>query len=121
MSFDFYGGILAIEYLKGLGAEKDLAEAVGEAVIRHQDVGETGSITTIGKLIQIVTLLDNTGANEHLVTPATIESVTAAHPRNNWSSCFATFVREEIAAKPWAHSTHIEEFAEKVEAYNELD
>jgi cyanamide hydratase len=40
MSFDIYGGILACETLKTLGSTHDQAEAVAEAIIRHQDVSQ---------------------------------------------------------------------------------
>ena len=59
--------------------------------------------------------IDNTGGCKDLVHPDTIKSVTEAYPRLKWTSCFASTVREEIGAKPWCHSTHIEHFAEKVE------
>ncbi len=39
MSFDIYGGFLALETLKSLGSAHDQAEAVAEAIVRHQDVG----------------------------------------------------------------------------------
>jgi len=116
MSFDFYGGIVAMDVLKGFGAPKDMSEAVAEAIIRHQDVGETGTITAIGGLVQVTTLLDNAGANGHLVHQETIESVVKLYPRNKWTSCFASTVREEMRLKPWAHSSHIDGFAEKIEA-----
>jgi len=115
MSFDFYGGIVAMNVLREFGAEKDLAEAVCEAIIRHQDLGETGTITSVGALIQVATVFDNVGMNPQLVHKDTIESVTEAFPRNKWTSCFAATIRQEIGLKPWAHSTHIDEFAEKVE------
>jgi len=115
MSFDFYGGIVAIDVLKSFGASKDMAEAVGEAIIRHQDLGETGTITSIGALIQVATVFDNVGMNPQLVHKDTIASVTEAFPRLKWTSCFAATIREEIGLKPWAHSTHIDGFAEKVE------
>ncbi|TLD38102.1 cyanamide hydratase family HD domain-containing protein [Venturia nashicola] len=57
MSFDFYGAIVAIDFLREIGAEKDLREAVGEAILRHQDLGETGEITAVGGLVQVVTVL----------------------------------------------------------------
>jgi cyanamide hydratase len=38
MSFDIYGGFLALETLKKLGSADDQAEAVAEAIVRHQDV-----------------------------------------------------------------------------------
>ena len=60
--------------------------------------------------------LDNAGECKDLVHTDTIKSVTEAYPRLKWTSCFAATVREEIGAKPWCHSTHIEHFAEKIEA-----
>ena len=48
----------------GEGAEKEViitlghtAESVCEAIIRHQDLGDTGEITSVGGLVQVVTLL----------------------------------------------------------------
>jgi len=38
MSFDIFGGFLALETLKSLGSAHDQAEAVAEAIVRHQDV-----------------------------------------------------------------------------------
>lgn len=57
MSFDFFGAVVAMGWLRGLGAEKDCVEAVGEAIIRHQDLGETGEITAVGGCVQVVTVL----------------------------------------------------------------
>ncbi len=56
MSFEFYGGVLALDLLAKEGAPKAQAEAVAEAVMRHQDLGETGTLTTIGALIQLATI-----------------------------------------------------------------
>jgi cyanamide hydratase len=55
MSFEFYGGLLALDVLKEKGGAVEQAESVVEAIIRHQDTAEVGTITTIGLLIQIVT------------------------------------------------------------------
>jgi len=38
MSFDIIGGFIALETLKKLGSADDQAEAVAEAIVRHQDV-----------------------------------------------------------------------------------
>lgn len=57
MSFEFRGAMIAMDVLREAGAEKDLAEQVGETIIRHQDVGETGTQTAIGGLIHVTTLL----------------------------------------------------------------
>lgn len=61
MSFEFYGGMLALDLIsRELKAPIEQAESVAEAIMRHQDIGETGKITTIGLLIQLATIF---GAN----------------------------------------------------------
>ena len=57
MSFEFYGGFLALNLLQHeLQAPKAQAESVAEAIIRHQDLGQTGKITTLGQLVQLATV-----------------------------------------------------------------
>ena len=56
MSFEFFGGYLALDVLKQNHAPIQQAESVAEAIIRHQDIAEVGTITTIGLLIQLATL-----------------------------------------------------------------
>lgn len=61
MSFEFYGGMLALHLLSTeLHAPIEQAESVAEAIIRHQDIGDTGKITTIGLLIQLATIFGGT-------------------------------------------------------------
>ncbi|EKG21623.1 hypothetical protein MPH_01057 [Macrophomina phaseolina MS6] len=119
MSFDFWGGIEALQTLQKFGADKSQAESVAEAIIRHQDPGETGTISCIGLLVQLATEFDNMGHYKELVHPETIKSVVAKYPRNGWSGCFSKTIREEMALKPWAHSSAIDGFVEMVEN-NEL-
>ena len=57
MSFEFKGAVIAMDLLRSLGAEEDLIEQVGEVIIRHQDVGTTGTQTAVGGLIHVTTLL----------------------------------------------------------------
>jgi cyanamide hydratase len=59
-------------------------------------------------------IADNVGLNPHLIHKETIESVTQAFPRMQWSGCFASTLKEELELKPWAHTTVIEGFAERV-------
>jgi cyanamide hydratase len=94
---------------------------VAEAVIRHQDLGDEGTITRIGALIQLATIFDNMGGQPQLVAKETIEYVVKAYPRMKWSSCFAATIRRENGLKPWAHTTALGEsaFPEGVES-NEL-
>ena len=57
MSFEFYGGMLAHSLLHNdLDAPRPQTEAVIEAIIRHQDIGTSGKITTLGQLIQLATI-----------------------------------------------------------------
>jgi cyanamide hydratase len=55
MSFEFFGGILALDVLTSKHAPIEQAQSVAEAIIRHQDSAEEGTITTIGLLIQLAT------------------------------------------------------------------
>ena len=55
MSFEFHGGFLALTKLQEFGAPKAQAESVSEAIIRHQDPGESGTISRLGQLVQIAT------------------------------------------------------------------
>jgi len=109
MSFEFYGGLITLDLLAKEGAVKAQAESVSEAVIRHQDLGETGTLTTIGALIQLATIYDNVGLHPELVHKTTIEAVVKAFPRHKWSTCFAKTIRKENGLKPWAHTTHLGE------------
>ena len=110
LSFEFYGGLLALDLVgKQLGGPQTQAEAVAEAVIRHQDLGTTGTLTFLGQLIQLATIYDNMGGNPGLVHADTKVDVNRAFPRNGWSQCFAAAIREENGLKPWAHTTHLGE------------
>ncbi|KAL1837158.1 hypothetical protein VTJ49DRAFT_4204 [Mycothermus thermophilus] len=123
LSFDFYGGILALDLLSAssssahnsfphpvpaLGpAPQPQAEAVCEAIIRHQDLGGPGTITLLGQILQLATIYDNVGHRPYLVHEKTRDDVNRVFPRGGWGGCFAETVRREVSAKPWAHSTHI--------------
>ncbi|KAF3919223.1 hypothetical protein AA313_de0205267 [Arthrobotrys entomopaga] len=110
LSFEFFGGILALDLLsKQLNAPKSQAEAVCEAIIRHQDLGTVGTITFLGQLIQLATIYDNMGGNPEMVHVNTRVDVNKAFPRDGWSKCFHDTIREENATKPWAHTTHLGE------------
>ncbi|KAK9610113.1 hypothetical protein V6Z98_010181 [Aspergillus fumigatus] len=66
-----------------------VAEAVAEAIIRHQDLGVHGTITYIGQLIQLATIYDNVGAHPYvkdfgeLIHDTTRSQVHEAHPPGN--------------------------------------
>ncbi|MCJ1465188.1 hypothetical protein MMC07_003804 [Pseudocyphellaria aurata] len=110
MSFEFYGGLLARNLLyKDYQAPIEQAESIAECIMRHQDIANSGSITTLGLIIQLATIFDNMGGHAELVHQGTIEDVTKHFPRNKWSSCFAATIRKENALKPWAHTTALGE------------
>ena len=47
-------------------------EAVAEAIIRHQDLGERGKITTLGQLIQLATIFGESVQNLRKLAPDTV-------------------------------------------------
>ncbi|CAH0057759.1 unnamed protein product [Clonostachys solani] len=122
MSFDLYGGIKALQVLKDLGATTDQAEAVSEAIIRHQDMGVDGNITFIGQLIQLATIYDNTGVHPHvkdfgkLIHDVTRKEINEAFPRLKWCSLFSKIIEKEENIKPWCHSTHLVDFSKEISA-----
>ncbi|KAH7156704.1 hypothetical protein EDB81DRAFT_398414 [Dactylonectria macrodidyma] len=116
MSFEFYGAIQALNLLRGLGSTADQAEAVCEAIIRHQDLGTEGTITFLGQVIQLATIYDNVGKFEGIIHHTTLEDVNKRFPREGWLGCFANTIREEKRLKPWCHSTHIANFEAAVQS-----
>ena len=54
------------------------------------------------------------GWQPHLVSKEVIEQVVQQLPRMGWSGCFSRTINEEIAEKPWCHTTALEGFAEAV-------
>ena len=135
LSYEFYAGIHAMDILQdarltlqhaagagGAGdaseaaAPREQAESVVEAIIRHQDVQDKGSITLMTRLIHIGTLLDNIGAGKELVSRGTVESVAGKWPRDGkWTNCFKETVELEKSEKPYAMVSRIEGFEEAIE------
>ncbi|KAL3469346.1 hypothetical protein BJX99DRAFT_265288 [Aspergillus californicus] len=116
LSFEFYGGYLALDVLQrssgqGDTATQDQAESVAEAIIRHQDLRDIGTITAVGQLVQLATIFDNVGGHAQLVHDDTVKDVIEHYPRLKWSSCFASTVGEEVGLKPWAHTTALGDFS----------
>jgi cyanamide hydratase len=125
MSFEFSGGIQSLKLLVDSDATSDQAEAVCEAIIRHQDLGTNGSITLLGQILQMATIYDNVSKHPtidsyfSIIHEKTREDIIAAFPRENWLACFAKSVREELRLKPWCHSTHIPNMEQHIRG-NEL-
>jgi cyanamide hydratase len=138
LSFEFWGGYHALRILQdgsvtGSGSDghgegrgegegegegvapREQAESVAEAIIRHQDLQDKGSITLITRLIHLGTLLDNVGAGAELVNRQTIENVVREYPRPGWSSCFKSTVEREKSVKPYAMVSRIEGFEGMIE------
>jgi cyanamide hydratase len=107
MSFEFYGGYISRELVLSHTQNKDYADAVAEAIIRHQDLGDSGYITTLGLIIQLATILDNVGLNNHLIHADTLDVVNKKFSREGWLSCFAKAIDNENATKPWGHTSKL--------------
>lgn len=120
MSFEFYGGFIARDVVQEKSGSQDYAEAVSEAVIRHQDLGESGYITTLGLIIQISTILDNVGKHTQYIHKDTLDYVNRKYPRDGWTSCFAHVIDAENSQKPWGHTSAlgVDAFREDVLANN---
>ncbi|CAI4720884.1 AEG_G0044130.mRNA.1.CDS.1 [Saccharomyces cerevisiae] len=113
---EYYGGILSRELVfNATGGNQDYADAVTEAIIRHQDLTGTGYITTLGLILQIATTLDNVGSNTDLIHIDTVSAINEQFPRLHWSSCFAMVVDTENSRKPWGHTSSLgDDFSKKV-------
>ncbi|KAF8628577.1 hypothetical protein AX17_005973 [Amanita inopinata Kibby_2008] len=110
MSFEFKGGIVARDLILKLGGIEDQADSVCDAIIRHQDLFiKGGNITMIGQILQLATVLDNTGIRANLIHPSLIKSTCAAFPRKGWCTHFANVIETELKLKPWCHTTVFEE------------
>lgn len=117
MSFEFYGGIISGELiLRNSNGNKFYAEAVSEAIIRHQDLGESGYITALGLVLQISTILDNVGLNSEYVHLDTIDAINKEYTRDGWLGCFAKAIDNENKLKPWGHTSAlgVDEFRDNV-------
>ncbi|KAG0287706.1 hypothetical protein BGZ98_004530 [Dissophora globulifera] len=124
LSYEFWAGYHALDLLQdvelsggGEGiAEKDQAESIAEAIIRHQDIQPNGRITLLTRLIHWGTLLDNIGAGGELVDERTIEVVCEEYSRKGWCGCFKGSVKEEKRLKPYAMVSRLEGFSERIES-----
>lgn len=86
LSFEFFGGMLAMDVLRNTSihnpggdgpggapagvASRDQAESVVEAIIRHQDLCEVGKITALGQLLQLATIFGKDFVFPHLRSSA---------------------------------------------------
>ncbi|KAL9125614.1 MAG: hypothetical protein Q9217_005200 [Psora testacea] len=135
LSFEYRGAILAHNLILSLtpppaepitpNPHPALAESVAEAIIRHQDIDEVGkgNLSIVTAVLQIATVLDNTGARIELIDKRFVEEVCERFSRTSgkgeekrtWSGCFAVVVEKELREKRWSHTTKLgQEFAQGV-------
>lgn len=117
LSFEFYGGIISRDLIfEHTNGDQDYAEAVAEAIIRHQNLGNTGFITSLGLIIQISTILDNVGENLQYIHRETLSRINEKYLRDGWLGCFASAIDNENRQKPWGHTSQLgpEEFRDNV-------
>ncbi|KAK6465136.1 hypothetical protein DFJ63DRAFT_310239 [Scheffersomyces coipomensis] len=105
LSFEWYGGIISRDLVFQETKDQDYADAVAEAIIRHQDLGESGYITTLGLILQLATILDNVGLHHHLIHEDTLDLVNKTYSRAGWLNCFAKAIDNENHLKPWGHTS----------------
>ncbi|KAA8647193.1 uncharacterized protein ATNIH1004_005883 [Aspergillus tanneri] len=85
-----------------------VAEGAAEAIIRHQDPCKMGSITTVGQLIPLASILVRVCIRSWCTTilcamPSSISR------RCGGANCFGNTVLQENRHKPWAHTTTLGE------------
>ncbi|KAJ5816033.1 hypothetical protein N7447_008266 [Penicillium robsamsonii] len=137
LNFEFFGGVLALRVLQNdtryvqdedgadvgvPGRDRGTYTCFGEAMapreqaksveaIIQQDLSLVGSITAVGKLLQLATRFDNIGAYLDLVHADTIKDSSTHFPRKRWSLCS----HDENRLKPWGRTTPLgEEFPANV-------
>jgi len=115
LSFEFFGGLMAHEFLLKHGAPLSVADDVTEAIIRHTNFVD-GQIRYPGQLIQLATTLDVIGANPQLYHPETIENIVTKYPRIGFNQHFARLMDLEMEKKPGCHTTALlsQNFVEKI-------
>ncbi|CCH42503.1 DNA damage-inducible protein [Wickerhamomyces ciferrii] len=120
MSFEYYGAFKARDLVSKLTTDNDTdyADAVCEAIIRHQDLNDKGYITQLGLILQISTVLDNAGLEvvSKLIHSETLDLVNKEYSRDGWLGCFAQVVERENQLKPWGHTSSlgVDEFPQLV-------
>lgn len=118
MSFEYYGALKAREIILQETKDSDYADAVTEAIIRHQDLNDKGFITQLGLILQISTVLDNAGIDEvsSLIHSDTLRVANEHYSREGWLGCFADAINKENTLKPWGHTSSlgVEEFPTNV-------
>ena len=108
LSFEFEGALLSHQWiLQQSPASVELASEVAEAIARHTNFVQ-GSMSSTGQLIQLSTTLDVIGANSGLIDRATYGEIEAKWPRLGFNEHFAALMEEEMAVKPWSHTTAVQ-------------
>jgi cyanamide hydratase len=99
LSFEFTGNIIALDLLKSPHAEIAQAESVCETIIRHEDLGEPGNVSTLTAVIHLATVLGNAGLHAELVAIETIESVVTVISKERLDEVFCKCDQEAVRAQ----------------------
>jgi cyanamide hydratase len=135
LSYEFWAGFHALNILQDASltgdadqtdavADREQAESVAEAILRHQDVQDKGKVSLLTRLIHIGTLLDNIGRGKEFINQHTIENVVKEWTRTEtdgegrvesvWTDCFRGTVELEKKYKPYAMVSRIEGFEDVI-------
>jgi len=106
MSSEYIGAWKAREILLAEKADKALADAVAEAMIRQRDVGEGGKMSPLAAVLQLGIALDERGEWVELLHQGSVDDVIAAWPRAGYSRLvIKEVVGKEVKRKEWARCT----------------
>eukprot|EP00249_Psilotum_nudum_P009479 c21960_g1_i1 orf=644-1396(-) len=100
VSFEFYGGMLAHNFLITKGATKVVADTVMEAICRHKDLQSSSSgHSPEGQMLMFGAQLDVLGNYSGLINRHTIDDVVTKYPRDNFHNVFADLLLDEVNVK----------------------
>jgi len=109
LSFEYSGGIQAREFiLKHAPEEREIADEVAEAIFRHTNFVK-GKISATGQLLQLSTTLDVIGLHPSIHSASQYDDIVSKWPRLGFNQHFCALMKEEMAVKPWSHTTTVEE------------
>ena len=110
LSFEYTGAHLARAFILSHSPPSlPLADDVAEAIHRHTDLTSRGALSTTASLIQLSTTLDVVGMNGGLIDGGVYGEIEGRWPRRGFGEHFAALMEEEMRAKPWSHTTAVQE------------
>lgn len=105
MSFEFQGAIIANNFITSNSGSKYVADSVFEACANHTLESHGGTVSHMGKLMQVSASLDVSGRRPQLWNAQSIGEVYERWPLLDFHNCFADLMVQEVKHKPGCLTT----------------